>query len=81
MGSENGRRNFKEYDYYLGDVRVLAIKEEDADYYTEDFNDVMDTLMENGNTVVGINTIIEAGTFHTVIDYVPNECIYWKEVR
>lgn len=78
MGSENDRRNFKEYDYYLGDVRVLAIKEEDADYYTEDFNDVMDTLMENGNTVVGINTIIEAGTFHTVIDYVPNECIYWK---
>ena len=34
--------------------------------------------MENGNTVVGIHTIIEGGTFHTVIDYVPNECIYWK---
>ena len=78
MGSENSRRNFKEYDYYLGDVRVLAIKEDDEDFYAEAFNDVMDTLMENGNTVVDINTIIEGGTFCTVIDYVPNECIYWK---
>lgn len=78
MGSENNRGSFKEYDYYIKDIRRIAIKEEDADYYSETFNDIMNELEEKGLTVIGIQTVIDMGAFHTVIEYVPNSCIYWR---
>lgn len=78
MGSENSKRSFDTYDYYLKDIRVVAIKEDDPEEFSYEFNNAMDAIEEAGYMVVGISTIIDGSSFNTVIDYVPKECVYWK---
>lgn len=78
MCCKDNKRSYRDFNYYLKDVRCVAIKEEDADIYTDILNDQLQYLEDEGNTVVAMSSIINDYGFNTIIDFVPNDKIYWK---
>lgn len=79
MGYKNSRGSFKDYTYYVSDVRFRAIKTEWADDFEEEINSAMDQLEEDGYMVVGTNIICNEVYFQASIGYVPIDKVYFED--
>lgn len=78
MRYTNGEGSFRDYAYYIEDVRYKAIKEEDAETYEEELNSWLETLKADGYTVALVNTSADEVYFKALIGYVPNDKIYYE---
>lgn len=81
MRYTNSKGSFRDYAYYIEDVRYKSIKEEDAETYEEELNSWLETLKVDGYTVVMVNTAADEVYFKALIGYVPSDKIYYEEVE
>lgn len=81
MRYTNSKGSFRDYAYYVEDVRYKAIKEEDAETYEEELNSWLETLKADGYTVVLVNTAADEVYFKALIGYVPSDEIYYEEAE
>lgn len=79
MYSTNDGRKFKNYKVNFDDIIYKAIREEDAEVFTNAINDEVDNIISQGFMVVGIAYRMEDTFFCAVIEYAHRDNIYYEE--
>lgn len=81
MRYSNSKGSFRDYTYYIEDVRYKAIKEESAEDYEDELNGWVETLKADGYAVVFVNTATDDVYFKALIGYIPIDNLYLEELE
>lgn len=79
MGYKNSRGSFKDYTYYVKDIRYKAIKTEWDEEFEELINGAINELEEDGYMVVGTNIVCGDVYFQATIGYIPIDKVYFED--
>ena len=79
MRYKNSEGSFRDYTYYIEDVRYKAIKEENPEDYEDELNGWVETLKKDGYSIVFVNTGVDEVYFKALIGYIPIDKLYFEE--
>lgn len=78
MYRTNGGREFINYKVYIRDIRYAAIKEEDAEIFEEQLNNLIETIVEDGHMIVGVSYNHSDVYFTAIVEYVVSDKVYYE---